>query len=87
MTVWAYPLQNPYEFLYPLAYPSSTLYVDPAYNTVNFPPRILPFIPNLSGEPYYHQAGFRESVFPKLSTSTQSTLNVLAELPYAISKE
>lgn len=87
MTVWAYPLHNPYEFLYPLAYPSSTLYVDPSYNTINLPLRTLPFIPNLPREPYYHQTGFRESPFPKLTTSTQSTLNVLAELPYAISKE
>ncbi|XP_066258683.1 uncharacterized protein [Euwallacea similis] len=83
--VWAYPLQNPFQFVYPLAYPSSTAYLD--YNYHGQPliaPPIQLDISRHNNDQYLQNnvlTGFPQASLP------QPTLNIMAELPYTISKQ
>ncbi|KAH1013925.1 hypothetical protein HUJ04_002842 [Dendroctonus ponderosae] len=80
---WGYPLQNPFEYLYPLAYPASGVYTE-----LNYEPRILPYNPYMPGyiNEYVQDYGNNRdsNIQPR---PEQPTLNIMAELPYSISKQ
>lgn len=76
MATWSYPLHNPFQYMYPLVYSDLNDYA-PDLRTYST------YIPTYTNEYVQDYATTGYSAIPEV----QPTLNVLAEVPYAVSNE